>query len=238
MAQTTFIQGNSDLPCTHWDAASEGWNPVLGSPLPAPGAASLPTPLITSTDQGMKVAYDILGLTYWMLCRQEEVGRTDLDEHGRFPAISSHAHKHGYLERPIVDEWLHILGQVIQRIWPEIELKQHFFNMKVSHDVDNPSRYGFCTPKQLLRAIGGDIIKRHDFKSVLLAPWIRLNTQQTLHSADPSNTFDWIMDVSEQHNLQSAFYFICGGNAPQDAASVIPRALDQQSHPANSPFHA
>ena len=215
--KTTFTRADSNLPCTQWDATSEGWQSVLGSPLPAPGAASLPTPLITPTDQGMHVAYDILGLTYWMLSRQEEVGRTDLDEHGRFPATSSHAYKHGYLERPVVDEWLHILGQVIQRTWPGIELKQHTFSMKVSHDVDGPSRYGFRSVPALVRAMVGDVIKRRDFKSAMLAPWVRMNTRTQLHPADPANTFDWIMDVSEQHGLQSAFYFICGHTDPHDA---------------------
>lgn len=215
--QTTFTRADSNLPCTHWDAMAEGWQSVLGSRLPAPGAANLHTPLITPTDNGMHVAYDILGLTYWMLSRHEEVGRTDLDEHGRFPATSSHAHKHGYLERPVVDEWLHILGQVIQRTWPGIALKQHSFSMKVSHDVDEPSRYGFRSMPALVRAMAGDVIKRKDFKSAMLAPWIRMNTRSQLHSADPASTFDWIMDVSEQHGLQSAFYFICGHTDPHDA---------------------
>jgi hypothetical protein len=213
----TFTRADSNLPFTHWDAAVEGWQSVLGLPIPSPGAGSLPMPLITSSDNGMCVAYDILGLTYWMLSRQEEVGRTDLDVHGRFPATSSHAYKHGYLERPVVDEWLHILGQVIQRTWPGIKLKQHSFSMKVSHDVDEPSRYGFRSMPALLRAMAGDVIKRRDFKSAMLAPWIRMNTRTQLHRADPANTFDWIMDVSEQHGLQSAFYFICGHTDPHDA---------------------
>jgi hypothetical protein len=213
----TFNRADSNLPFTHWDATAEGWHSALGSPLPAPGTASLATPLITPTDNGMHVAYDILGLTYWMLSRQEEVGRTDLDVHGRFPATSSHSYKHDYLERPVVDEWLHILGQVIQRTWPGIELKEHSFSLKVSHDVDEPSRYGFRSMPALVRAMAGDVIKRRDFKSAMLAPWIRMNTRTELHRADPANTFNWIMDVSEQHGLQSVFYFICGHTDPHDA---------------------
>lgn len=213
----TFTRADSNLPHTQWDATSEGWKSVLGTPLPAPGAGSLPTPLITPTDYGMHVGYDILGLTYWMLSRQEEVGRTDLDEHRRFPATSSHAHKYGYLERPVVDEWLHILGQVIQRAWPSIKLKQHSYSMRVSHDVDVPSRYGFRPVLALVRDMAGDLIKRRAFKSAMLAPWVCMNTRTQLHRADPANTFDWIMDVSEQHGLQSAFYFICGHTDPHDA---------------------
>jgi hypothetical protein len=170
-----------------------------------------------------------------MLSRLEEVGRTDLDSHGRFPATSSHAYKHGYLERPIVDEWLYVLGQVIQRTWPGIALKQHRFSIKVSHDVDGPSRYAFRSWPGIARAVAGDILKRRDFGAALRAPWIRLTSGDRLHPSDPANTFDWIMDVSERHGLTSAFYFICGRTAPQLDADYEPehpaiRALMHRIH--------
>lgn len=213
----TFTRADSNLPCTPWDTSAEGWSTALPSDLPAPGAAQLPAPLTASTENGWYIGYDILGLTYWMLTRQEEVGRTDLDSHGRFPAVNSHAYRHNYLERPIVDEWLHVLGQVITQTWPDIPLKQHQFSMKVSHDVDAPSRYGFASAKGMLRAIAGDVIKHGDIKNALRAPWIRLNTRDALHPSDPFNTFEWIMDLSDQHGLSSAFYFICGRSSNMDA---------------------
>src|SRR5690606_27535596 len=127
-------------------------------------------------DNAAVIHYDILGLTYWMLTRLEEVGRIDLDNHQRFPATSSHAYQHGYLERPIVDEWLNILGQIVQRIWPQLKLKEHRFSIKVSHDVDVPSRYGFRSWSGIARAMAGDLINRGDVAGALRAPWIRLNS--------------------------------------------------------------
>ncbi|MBJ2163194.1 polysaccharide deacetylase family protein [Acidovorax sp. IB03] len=234
----TFTRADSNLPCTLWNAATEGWHTALDPVLPAPGASTLPSPLIEPTAQGWRIHYDILGLTYWMLSRQEEVGRTDLDAHGRFPATSCHAFKHGYLERPIVDEWLHILGQVITRTWPGLQLKQHSFSMKVSHDVDAPSRYGFASAKGLLRSMAGDVLKRRDIQSALRAPWIRLNTRDALHPSDSFNTFEWIMDMSDRHGLTSAFYFICGRTSNMDAAyepehpaiRALMRRIHQRGH--------
>ena len=213
----TFTRADSDLPCTPWNACAEGWPTALPGDLPAPGAVQLPAPLIASTENGWYIGYDILGLTYWMLTRQEEVGRTDLDSHGRFSAVHSHAYRHDYLERPIVDEWLHVLGQVMVRTWPGITLTQHQLSIKVSHDVDAPSRYGFASAKGLLRVMAGDVLKRGDIKNALRASWIRLNTRDALHPGDPFNTFEWIMDLSDQHGLTSAFYFICGRTSGMDA---------------------
>lgn len=222
----TFTRADSNMPSTHWNAAAEGWAGALDKMLPAPGVSALPSPLIEPTAQGYRINYDIFGLTYWMLSRQEEVGRTDLDIHGRFPASSSHAYKHGYLERPIVDEWLHVLGQVIQRTWTSLALAQNRFNIKVSHDVDHPSRYAFRTLPGVARTMAGDILKRTDIVTALRAPLVRLASRHRLHPADPANTFDWIMDMSERYGLTSAFYFICGRTAPRLDADYEPE------HPA------
>lgn len=208
--EDAFHQSRSDFPCSQWDAAQAGWVSVLRQPLPAPCVSELPAQLIEKFADHAVIHYDILGLTYWMLNRIEEIGRTDLDNHQRFPAIHSHAYQHNYLERPVVDEWLHVLGQVMQYVWPALELKQHQFSMKVSHDVDAPSRYGFKSAKGLIKIMAGDVLKRRDFKSALVAPLICMRSGKQLHSADPFNTFDWIMLQSEKHNLVSAFYFICG----------------------------
>lgn len=222
--QDDFWRAGGELPCCKWNPEAEGWTAAVPGMLPAPGASRLSAPLIERSATGFAIHYDILGMTYWMLTRQEEVGRTDLDEHGRFPATSSHSFQHGYLERPIVDEWLRILGQVIQRLWPQLPLKRHDFSMKVSHDVDRPSRYGFRSAGSLLRAVGGDVLRRGDFSGVVRGPWIRLNSRRHLHRADPYNTFDWLMDMSERHGLNSAFYFICGRTDPARDADYEPES--------------
>lgn len=224
--EEAFHQSRSDFPCNQWDAVQAGWVSVLGQPLPVPCIRELPELLIEQQADHAVIHYDILGLTYWMLNRIEEIGRADLDNHRRFPAINSHAYQHNYLERPVVDEWLHILGQVIQRVWPKLELKQHQFSMKVSHDVDAPSRYGFGSVKSIVRSMAGDVLKRRDFKSALAAPLIRMSSGKRLHPVDPFNTFDWIMEQSEKHNLVSAFYFICGRTDSSKDADYEPE------HPA------
>lgn len=215
--EAAFHESHSDLPHSEWDAAKAGWLSVLNQPLPAPGVSELPQPLIEQATDHHVIHYDVLGLTYWMLNRVEEIGRTDLDNHGRFPAIHSHAYKHGYLERPVVDEWLHVLGQVIQKQWPQVELKQHEFSMKVSHDVDSPSLYQFKPWQTIIRMMAGHLLKRRDLKAFLQAPYIKLSAGKRLHPQDPHNTFDWLMDVAEKNGLTSAFYFICGTTSNMDA---------------------
>ena len=133
--------------------------------------------------------------------------------------IGSNAYKQTQMDYTSINGSLHAhaRGQVMLRTWPGIRLTQHQFSMKVSHDVDAPSRYGFASAKGLLRAMAGDVLKRGDIQNALRAPWIWLNTRDALHPADPFNTFEWIMDLSDQHGLTSAFYFICGRTSNMDA---------------------
>ena len=220
--EDSLTQAHSFQAFIHWDAECEGWKSILGGPLPAPGVASLPNPLIQRRGADTYVHYDILGLTFWMLARVEEINRLDLDNHERFPAASSHAYKHGYLDRPVVDEWLNLLGQVIEQQWPAVKLKRHNFRMQVSHDVDEPSLYAFKSWKTIGRMMAGHLLKRGDPKAFFNAPYVKIATRDRLIKQDPYNTFDWLMNISEKHGLRSAFYFICGRTDPtRDADYAI-----------------
>ncbi|WP_168394053.1 polysaccharide deacetylase family protein [Acinetobacter indicus] len=202
--------GETNLECYEWNAESENMQGVIEPILKAPSTTPLTSKLIIFDNKGAVINYDILGLTYWMLNRLEEIHRTDLDNHERFPAINSHAYKYDYLERPIVDEWLDILQQVIQRVWPNLKLKKHQFSIKVSHDVDVPSRFAFSTPFSVIKSMASLVLKNNNIKLALMAPFIYLGSKNKIHPLDPYNTFDWLMNISEKNNLKSAFYFICG----------------------------
>ena len=58
-----------------------------------PGLNFIPLPLIEKGNRCHIIHFDIIGLTYWMLARIEEIGRTDLDAHQRLLSTSSHAFK-------------------------------------------------------------------------------------------------------------------------------------------------
>lgn len=229
-----------DLPCAEWSPSSEGFS-ALEARLPAPGLAEIPQPLVQSTTGGFQLDYDILGLTYWMLARCEEVNTPAslLDNHGRFPATSSHAFLHEYLERPIVDEWIGVLRQTAQRLWPRLSLVKSQFRIVVSHDVDSPSLFGFGSKYSFVRSTAVRLLKYRDVAGAFMAPRIRLATRRQLHPADPYNTFDWLMDQSEAADIKSAFYFISGRtdsrrdakyNLSHPAIRILMRHIHERGH--------
>lgn len=204
----SLTEANSHQAYTVWDCVQEGWEPVLGRLVPAPGFSELRTPLIERKNKDYFIKYDILGLTYWMLARVEEIGRSDLDAHGRFAATSSHAFKYGYLERPIVDEWMHILSQVIRETWKGIKLKNRKFEVIVSCDVDRPFAYD-GTVRQMIRGGIGDILKRRSLRLAIKNTYARCKAISSDWNYDPYyQGIEYIMNINEGKNRKAIFFFM------------------------------
>jgi hypothetical protein len=155
----------------------------------------------------IRLPIDILGSAFFMLTRYEEILLSDRDEYDRFPAKASLAFQEGFLERPIVDEYVEILWACMKRLWPGLERNQRSYQIFLSHDVDSPISAVNKSWRLVLHYAAGDIVKRHD---VQLA--IRRIVAKCLGSydVDPFNTFNFIMDLSERYGLKSAFYFKAG----------------------------
>lgn len=208
--QSTSMPG---LPLAEWDTEALALNARLtDNRIPVIYGDDRPESLRNA--QSIRLPVDIFGSAFFMLTRYEELVTQDRDEHDRFPAWASVAYKAGFLQRPIIDEYVELLWAAMKALWPGLKRKQRQFTIRPSHDVDAPARYGFCSPRQLVRRMGGDVFKHGNPKAALQAPWIRFNTRSVLHPNDPYNTFDHIMDQSERQGLQSAFYFICGRTHP------------------------
>jgi hypothetical protein len=205
-----FYSSNSNFKSGLWDSDADGWCSALGRSLPTPGFHNIELPIIEKKEDNYYVHYDLIGLIYWNLSRIEEIESSELDSFGRFSAKSSHAYRNNYLDRPIIDEWLHILSQIILRICPNYKLKENSFCLSLSHDVDEPSAYCFEPWRNIIRMMGGHLIRRGDLFAFLRAPIIKLVSKNKFHNWDEFNQFDWLMECSESVNVKSTFYFMAG----------------------------
>ena len=175
------------------------------------------SPGLVKKNNHLHLNLDIFGSAFFMLTRYEELVIKDRDQHDRFSAYSSHAYKNGYLNRPLVDEYVEILKKCLTVLWPDLKFKEREFSINVSHDVDQLSRYQ--TKKNLyqyLRAMGGDLM-RGFIKDFIYFPLSYFNKNIELNAHDPYNTFDWLMDTSESNNIKSTFNFICGKSSNYNA---------------------
>lgn len=167
-------------------------------------------------ESAINLGVDLFGGAFFMLTRYEEMVTTERDAHGRFPAAASLAGQEGFLDRPVVNEYVEILWGLLRRLWPRLERRRRAFRVLLSHDVDWPLCTAGKTRLQALRTVAADVLKRND-------PLLALRRGRAVAllgggngecvDCDPCNTFDFIMDLSERHGLRSAFYFIAGHSA-------------------------
>jgi peptidoglycan/xylan/chitin deacetylase (PgdA/CDA1 family) len=154
---------------------------------------------------------DILGSAFFMLTRYEEVVKLDRDARERFPAEASLAYQEAFLDRPIVNEYLEVLWWALKRLWPGLRRKRRAFRVCLSHDMDRPH----CT-KSLPRTLKGvvdDVVRRKN--RVVAKRRVRsfARVRRGDLAADLCNTYDFIMDLSEEYGLRSSFNFMTGRSA-------------------------
>lgn len=160
----------------------------------------------------------VIQLIYECLTRREEYGNTDFDNHNRFPASASFAFKHGLLGRPVVDECIEILRRLISKQSSQLPLTQHTPKSVVTCDVDNPYEFYTLSQQAFIKKLGGDLLKRKSLGELKLTWRNYWRTVRGDYSADPNNTFDWMMDVNEKAGNKMTFYFLVDNTVPMHDA--------------------
>lgn len=168
---------------------------------------------------------DIFATSFFMLTRWEEYVNKKRDSHNRFPATESLAYKQGFLDRPIVNEYVEWLKKELLKLDCSMKFKERKFELFLTHDVDN--LYMWKGWPQVIRIALGDIVKRKD-PSLAYERFAEYFLIKREKIKDPFDTFDWLMDKSEAVGVKSRFYFMSGGVTSYDNNYKIdePRALE------------
>lgn len=165
-------------------------------------------PVIQREGEKITLPVDVFGSAFFMLSRYEEVVTKDRDAHNRFPAWASIAYKQGFLDRPVVDEYVEILWTAMIELWPNLKRKQHEFRMLVSCDVDSALRFRGSV-RDFVRTLGRDLIKQRSASLAVRNISAAIRTWLGYLDADPHwYGLKWIMEVNEKAGNRVAFYFI------------------------------
>jgi|TARA_R110000737_G_C14599507_1_gene488858 hypothetical protein len=150
---------------------------------------------------------DIIASTFFMLSRWEEFVNPERDAHNRFPAKSSIAFKLGFLDRPVVNEYVELLWSLLETIGCSQERKIRKYKLVPTHDVDRP--FLFTSWTQNIRLFGGFIKRLHLTELVDFCKY-------AISGIDPWDTHDLFMDLSEKANVKSYFFFLPKGKNRHD----------------------
>ena len=155
---------------------------------------------------------DIFASSFFMLTRWEEYVNKARDIHNRFPASKSLAFKNNFMGRPVVNEYVEMLWNMLKHLGHKQDRKKRNFEIILTHDVDN---LHYWKNVNIPRSLAGDIIKRKSLKSAK-SRFSKFVSYKLGKTKDPHDTFDWLMDLSESVDIKSRFYFMSGGTTHFD----------------------
>lgn len=172
---------------------------------------------IRRTTSGIHWGVDFVATVYFMLSRWEEVvGEKKKDSFDRFSAKQSLAFQCGFLETPLVDQYVEVLWGLLLELDPSLVRKERKAKTFVTCDVDTPY---LCTSRSLqktLRVLGGDLLKRRSLKAAGRTLYLFLQAQVGFFSDDPyMKDLRWMMKTNESLGKSVAFYFIPDTKNPQ-----------------------
>lgn len=168
-------------------------------------------PEIVVGEKNIYCGIDLFATAFFMLTRWEEYVRQDRDVHDRFPAKSSLSCRYGFLSRPVVNEYVEVIWQWLEKLDIRQNRKQRRFDMVNTHDIDR-LRLFQRTPDYIGKPVKALLIEK---KLSALTHHSKL-ALQALAGKDPYFVFDYFMDTSERHNMQAHFFFMAGGKTIYD----------------------
>jgi hypothetical protein len=152
------------------------------------------------------LGFDVFAAIFYFISRYEEYLPFSKDQHGRFEAASSYAARYDILQLPIVDQWIMLLRNQIQNLFPEIQLKKEQFEVVPTIDIDQAFAIKHKGPlrfiSQCLRAI-----RKGDFSKIENLFAIRFG-----HRADPFNVFERFHALHRRLNLNPIYFILFARN--------------------------
>ncbi|MEA1886346.1 MAG: polysaccharide deacetylase family protein [Bacteroidota bacterium] len=151
---------------------------------------------------------DIFSFAFYMVTRYEEYLTVVRDEHGRFSAESSLAYKHNFLDKPVVDIWVHRLGATLKLLYPDMIIPEKKHDHLLMVEVNEPFEF---RGKGIVKNLGG-----------LLTDTLTANRParrfrcMTGSMKDSYDTYAYINENAKKYNSSVLYFFATGDRSRFD----------------------
>lgn len=130
---------------------------------------------------GDHLPFDPFSAAFFLLTRYEEISGVDRDEHGRPIASRLHGSRHGYMDRPVVDEWALILEKAWRVLHPDLPRPQRSYRFVNTIDLDNGFKY---LGRPLWRSLGSMV------RDIMRGAWSEVPRRMRVIRGSERDPFD------------------------------------------------
>lgn len=159
--------------------------------------------------------FDLFAGAFFLLSRMEEYGDMARDSYARPMTAQLHAARHGYLERPVVDEWLGLLADAWRAKDPRLPALRRTYSHTATLDVDNGAMY---LGREWWRTVGS--LVRDLLRGRALRVRDRFATLLGLRT-DPYAVHGRFLDLAQEHGARAIVNFLASPRGPHDHAIAI-----------------
>lgn len=156
--------------------------------------------------------FDCFSAAFFLLSRYEEYGPIARDVHGRPQATALHAAHHGYLHRPVVDEWLYLLHAAWRKADPRLPELQRSYAHTATMDADNGAMYLGRPWWRSLAGAARDLMRGKP-QRVLDRMAVLVGSR-----SDPYAVHTAFLDLAEHAGGQANINFMASPRGPHDHA--------------------
>jgi len=157
--------------------------------------------LFSVQEVGYSLSFDLFSAIFFLLSRYEEYYPYRPDKHDRFPATHSVLYKQGWLQRPLVDEWVRAFRKQLQTIpGPSIEPTQ--FSFLPTYDIDMAYSH---IHKGAGRIVGAYMraFLRGDLRQIAERTKVLKKKQK-----DPFDSFRWLRQLHREYDAKPLYFIL------------------------------
>lgn len=161
-------------------------------------------------NENCDLGFDIFSSVFYLVSRYEEYLPSTQDEYGRFRAQDSLAFKNDFLHLPVVNIWINIFSNFLQKKFPSLKLNKSIFKAILTYDVDVAYKY---SGRSFVRTFGSAI------KDVFALNIRKINERIKVlnrNQKDPWDTFEDLKQIILTHNLTTIFFFLMSDKSAHD----------------------
>jgi hypothetical protein len=176
-------------------------------------------PSIERIGDAVKINFDLIGTIFLFLSRYEDLYNDNKDSHSRILCKNSIFPNEIYT-RPIVDEYIYLLFQLIQ-CHLGCELFEIKYQNLLSFDIDIPWDATCDSFSSFSKAALGDVIKRNDLNNLFKRCGRYLFSKFSNYKYDNLYTFDFISNLLNDNKLTATFFVIPDSRMPNNGTYDI-----------------
>jgi hypothetical protein len=174
----------------------------------------LPT-LFEGHGEGYSLPFDMLSAIFFLITRYEEYYDYTPDKHGRYPPSHSILHRHGWLLRPVVDEWVTAFRKQLQA-GMGVNIPGTPFLFQPSYDIDMAYSHLHKGVGRIMGAYMRALLKG-DVRQISERTQVLKNKQK-----DPYDSFRWLRQLHKQYDCKPLYFVL---------SAFKTSAFDKNIHP-------